>query len=442
MIVETYFTELMSYIVFVPAAALCIFPMKNQLKFSFKTVLGTMLLLFTATLPLTAFVTCRFSLNTNTLTFPLLILCFFAYCRVTNTHISKNLSVFCLSCALMSFVANFANGVEAAYALSNIHLLNISTILFQFIVSTVATLFLAYPLLTYGSKLIDTFDINHVWYSTITISAIFLCYNLLIAQCDYKTMYTNHAYLFFWASLSLLLLLMILIYVIFYFIAIGMLENAKMEERTRILEMQESQYIAQKKYMESTMKARHDFKHTIRTLKSLSLAKDYETIDSYLDEYMNSMPANDMIQYCKNNAVNAVLNFYMQSARQQDIRLNWKINLPETVEISNTDLCSIIGNILENAITACQSLPKEERFIQLSVLPRHNFYLYIVGVNSFNGKISKKGNRYLSTHKNGSGIGLTSIAVTAEKYGGSAEFSHAETEFYSNVMLPVHKETA
>lgn len=219
-----------------------------------------------------------------------------------------------------------------------------------------------------------------------------------------------------------------------------MLENTKTEERNRILEMQESQYIAQKKYMEDTLKTRHDFKHTIRTLKSLSLAKDYATIDSYLDEYINSMPENDIVQYCKNNAVNALLNFYMQSAKQREIRLHWKIDLPETVEISTMDLCSILGNILENAITSCQDLSKEDRFIQLSVITRHDFYLYIVAVNRFSGKRIQKNNRYLSTHKNGNGIGLTSIAVTAEKYGGSAEFSHAGTEFYSNVMMPIRQE--
>ena len=440
MTLESYIAELLSYMAFIPAAVLCFFPMKNQLKFSLKTILGTMLLLFATTLPVAAYLTCRFALAANALTLPLLILYFFVYHLTNEAHISKSLSVFCFSCAMMSFVCNFANGFQATFPTSNIYVGNIKSSLFQFGVSTVVTIFLAYPLLTYGSRLIDIFDIYHVWYSTITISAIFLCYNLLISECNYETMYSNHVFLFFWTSLSLLLLLMLLIYVIFYFIAIGMLENTKTEERNRILEMQESQYIAQKKYMEDTLKTRHDFKHTIRTLKSLSLAKDYATIDSYLDEYINSMPENDIIQYCKNNAVNALLNFYMQSAKQQDIRLHWKIDLPETVEISNTDLCSILGNILENAITSCQDLPKEDRFIQLSVITRHDFYLYIVAVNHFNGKRIKKNNRYLSTHKNGNGIGLTSIAVTAEKYGGSAEFSHAGTEFYSNVMIPIRQD--
>lgn len=197
MTLESYIAELLSYMAFIPAAVLCFFPMRNQLKFSLKTIMGTMLLLFVITLPVAAYLTCRFSLAENALTLPLLILYFLAYHLTSEAHISKSLSVFCFSCAMMSFVSNFANGFHATFSTSNIHLVNIESSLFQFGISTTATFFLAYPLLTYGSRLIDIFDIYHVWYSTITISAIFLCYNLLIAQCNYETMYSNHVFLFF-----------------------------------------------------------------------------------------------------------------------------------------------------------------------------------------------------------------------------------------------------
>ncbi|MBQ9359988.1 MAG: GHKL domain-containing protein, partial [Lachnospiraceae bacterium] len=55
-------------------------------------------------------------------------------------------------------------------------------------------------------------------------------------------------------------------------------------------------------------------------------------------------------------------------------------------------------------------------------------------------KLRKKGDRYLSTHKGGNGIGLISIAATAARYDGTAEFSHDEGVFYSEVML-VNKPT-
>ena len=159
MTLESYIAELLSYMAFIPAAVLCFFPMKNQLKFSLKTILGTMLLLFATTLPVAAYLTCRFALAANALTLPLLILYFFVYHLTNEAHISKSLSVFCFSCAMMSFVCNFANGFQATFPTSNIYVGNIKSSLFQFGVSTVVTIFLAYPLLTYGSRLIDIFVI-------------------------------------------------------------------------------------------------------------------------------------------------------------------------------------------------------------------------------------------------------------------------------------------
>ena len=87
----------------------------------------------------------------------------------------------------------------------------------------------------------------------------------------------------------------------------------------------------------------------------------------------------------------------------------------------------MIGNILENAVIACQKA--EERTIQLSVIAEDNAQLFIVVVNGFDGKVRMKDGRYLSTDRDGNGIGLSSVISTAESYGGVAQFSMRGTAF-------------
>ena len=65
--------------------------------------------------------------------------------------------------------------------------------------------------------------------------------------------------------------------------------------------------------------------------------------------------------------------------------------------------------------------------------------LYIVVVNSFNGVARQRDGRYVSTKSDGSGVGLASVASTAENYGGVAQFSHDEKLFYSNIAIPLNK---
>ncbi len=64
-------------------------------------------------------------------------------------------------------------------------------------------------------------------------------------------------------------ILCLLMQFLFYFIVTGILAHARMEERNRFLEMQESQFVSQQHYMKAMEKQRHDFSHSIRTLAEL-----------------------------------------------------------------------------------------------------------------------------------------------------------------------------
>ena len=50
------------------------------------------------------------------------------------------------------------------------------------------------------------------------------------------------------------------------------------------------------------------------------------------------------------------------------------------------------------------------------------------------------GEKYLSTRRGGSGIGLDSITSAAERYGGTASFRHNGEEFISGVVIPMERE--
>ena len=52
-------------------------------------------------------------------------------------------------------------------------------------------------------------------------------------------------------------------------------------------------------------------------------------------------------------------------------------------------------------------------------------------------RYEKKDGKYASSRKDGSGIGLSSIRITAEKYNGTARFSHDDKVFYIDVVMEV-----
>lgn len=92
---------------------------------------------------------------------------------------------------------------------------------------------------------------------------------------------------------------------------------------------------------------------------------------------------------------------------------------------------------MENAIAACLVLPKEERYFSLTSQIRHWNSLYVISTNSFNGIVRKGIDGYHSTKHSGRGTGLFSIAAIAEKYNGTTQAHHSDTEFFVDVVIQI-----
>lgn len=433
-----FFFTVLSNLVVVPAAVLCLAPMKNQFRYGKKKLITVMVFVFGILIPLGSYLQLYFSLNANTILFPMLILFFIAYHKCLKVHISKSVGIFAYVCAIMSVFANTSNGIDALInPEANAMIVTHENAVLQFTISSVGALILFFPMYKYGSFLIDNLNIDRIWYVTFLISGTVLTVNVSMVPQNYQTLYTNNVFRIFWELQIMFFFIEIVLAIIFYFIVEGLLSSARNEARTRFLEAQESSYLRQQHYIEETARARHDFKQTVRTLASLAADNDIDAIRDYLVRYAETLPENDVQHYCKNNAVNALLNHYAQAAEENDIHISWEINLPEDICISNTDLCITIGNILDNAMTAC--VQAKERYIKLTVRVHNGSNLYIIAVNSFSGKVRQKGGCYLSTNRNGSGIGLSSVKAIAEKNGGTARFHHEGNEFFSEVVMNVTK---
>lgn len=442
---NTYLTSLISYLTLIPSAMLCFAPVNGRLKLKRQHVLTAVICLFVLILPLLSYIETSLSLSYNTLMLPLMVVCFIAYNAVLDIHVSQSLSVFVLVSALMAFMGNFAIAFDARlHPLSDLDHFSLAAACFQLLISILLAALLFYPFSKYGAYLIDNLSLNSIWFVSAMISGIFLGYNLNNIVRNYSTLHTNHVARAYYINMALFFLLLLALNVIFYFLVNSLVEKAKTEERNRILEMQEKRYLAQQQYLKDTARARHDFRHILWTLQEL-LAKDVKNTEApdagshsalaFLNQYIEKLPAKDGIDYCADPAVNAVLNHYLQMTEESGIHTELKINLPDELKIDSIDLCSILGNLLENAIVACQDVAADSRFISLAISPEQGRELYIAASNSFNGKPDLRGGHYRSTKKDGSGIGLLSVSTTAEHYGGTASFYHEGTVFYSNVML-------
>lgn len=438
MSMEAYLTDLFCSCVFIPAALMCCLPMRNQFRYGAKKVLIGTGLALCVSMPLLSLLDVAYSMEYNVLLAPIVLVCLLAFHKTLKTPFCQTLAVFVLVCAILSFNSNFANAFDAfRHPTATIEEKSLEAAAFQFALSVVFMAALSWPLAHYGSWLIDHFRIRKVWYIGTAVSAVFLAFNVLTVPKRYETLHFNNMGKVFLTVVPMMFILLLLLCWIFYSIVHGMVDMAQTQERNRILEMEESQYRKLQAYMEESAAVRHDFRHTIGALDELLSAGDTENAAKYVKAYISSMPKNESFSYCDHPALNAVLNYYAENARQSRIRMRITVNLPAQLPISDVELCSIVGNLFDNAINACREIPEAERWIDLTVSCPNPVCFGIVATNSFSGKVKMNGDRYLSAHRGGSGIGLSSVSSIVERYGGTTNFHHAGKEFFSGVIIPM-----
>lgn len=427
---------LLSHLILFPAAILCFLPVKANLKYSFARTIAVLLPALSALIVLSSFLTWQFSLGPNSLLFPVLLISFLAYHFSLRLPLVKTLGVFNVVVALLAILSNFAACIDAFQNPgSGLGAFTSTFSLVQLGITALAILLLAYPFTKFGGFIVEQPISSVVWQALILFSAVLIVANIAILPAEYFLFHEQMSIINVLLILSTHLIIWASMLVILYFAISSMLTFNEMKEKNRIFEMQESQLRSMQEYIKESERTRHDFRHNILTLAALYNDGKIEELGDYLHEYLEKMPKREHVAYCDNTALNALLNYYVHVAALNQIDFTLRVNIPQKLPVSDVDLCTMVSNILENAVIACQSA--EEKIMQLSIIVENRSQLFIVAVNSFNGVVCQKDGRYLSSNSGGKGIGLSSVVSTAENYGGTAQFSHEGKRFFSNIAIPL-----
>ena len=215
--------------------------------------------------------------------------------------------------------------------------------------------------------------------------------------------------------------------------------NTRNQAMERLLQIQHDQYSMLQARIAENRRARHDFRQHLRVIQDCVKRGDLEDLKSYLAEYEKQFPSHSDHIYCNSYAVNAILAFYADKAENHNIRLDVKIQMSDTPVIPETEFCVLLGNLLENALDACQTGRPESKtsqpFIRVCAIQTGTSTLSITVDNTSVFKPTWINEKLVSTKAAGSGIGTESIRMIAEQYHGDARFEWKDGVFYASVML-------
>ena len=204
------------------------------------------------------------------------------------------------------------------------------------------------------------------------------------------------------------------------------------------LEAQKLHYLEMQVKVQEARRTRHDYKHHLTVIRHFMDRDDKAGLYDYCDELLGHVEEKMTVPYTGNAAADGVVFYYMQKADKEKISFSHTGSIRST-GISNTDLCALLGNALDNACAGCRTLP-ENRSIKL-IAQSEEHLLTVVVHNTFDGKIRETKEGLLS-HKreNQVGVGIHSMQSICEKYGGCLKYEWDQETFTLMFMLPLKEE--
>jgi two-component system sensor histidine kinase AgrC len=236
-----------------------------------------------------------------------------------------------------------------------------------------------------------------------------------------------------------LLSIVYFLFIILYYIEIQKQVHVQRERDMLAVQLHgaHSELLSLRQMQEMAAAYRHDMRHHITILQSMASEGNLEKIRTYLNTVQSDIKAITPIRFCENETVNLILSTFMNKAKQAGVAMRAEAKLPKSIPFSDTELCSLLSNGLENAIaaTAACSDPEHRTVVVKAMI--HKNYLLILIENPYTGEIVMGGG-LPQPSREGHGYGTRSMAAIADAHGGQAIFSADNGVFTLKILLPLN----
>ena len=189
---------------------------------------------------------------------------------------------------------------------------------------------------------------------------------------------------------------------------------------------------------EKSRAIRHDFKNHMQVLGTLAEEGRLEEIKKYLKEMADSEPLStrQWIEV-RDPTVAALVNAKFSRALESGIRISAEIWYPNPMHVPTADLCTVLFNVLDNAIEACEkNKDPENRRIRLVLKQKGYFFGVLCDNPSEIAPIPAKKYRFRSTKKGPfHGIGLRQLSQMAHKHNGAFDAKYEKGIFSVRVVM-------
>lgn len=275
---------------------------------------------------------------------------------------------------------------------------------------------------------------NSTW---IAITVIPLLTIFIMVTITETAIYNNDTRITFYLFLSIVGL--ILTNAIFYYL-FGKLgeEYGIITENTLLktkLELQRKHSIETKELYKEIQNMRHDMKNQLIGIRAYYKNESYEKGINHINTLIDNIDVTKKFIFTNNDMLNTIVNSKFSEANLKGVKTYYNINYDFDDKMDDADINILFGNLMDNAIEACENLEIEKEIKLLIDKKRDYILIEISNTIATSVLIS---NPDLTTSKNDKlnhGIGIRSIRKVLQKYNGILNYQEKGNMLYCNILL-------
>lgn len=211
-------------------------------------------------------------------------------------------------------------------------------------------------------------------------------------------------------------------------------KNQELKKEKQILEIKEKLDIENltdmSKMLERNRIQIHDIRHHLIVLKEYVSKKDYAAVENYLDELVEGYEENYEGVWTRVKNLDILLGEKKKTAEIEGIQFEIEADVLKGLPFKDIETSVLFGNLLDNAIEACEKVEKGKRKVLIEIHQKKSF-LFITITNAICQMPKEKKGRLVSDKANqgAHGYGLKSVERIVKNYEGSFRYEITKEKF-------------
>ena len=212
-------------------------------------------------------------------------------------------------------------------------------------------------------------------------------------------------------------------------------EAARWAEARLLSERQElalAGYETMRRQHEEVMMLRHDMAKHLSLLRHMTGEPE---VAAYLDELLGQNEKIRPVIQSGNEMLDIILNGKLSAAADAGINVEIvRMQAPEKLPLSDAELCSLLVNIMDNAVAAASAAGVEQPYIRLDAHLKSGFFVFSCKNSAAREWMQgKKEQETGPTH----GLGLKIIRQISERYGDLMETERGTDDYKVMLAIPL-----